>query len=526
MRLITWGEPGEIARRVHSYERWAVLYGRHSQLVEVRMRETLGTTRKDFIGAPDLSLNLLSQVSRWMAVSYQSPPVITHAKDEAAAAEMAALCDAMGLWSLMRRVNRDTIGLRDCLVRVGVNGAGRPYARIAWPHHIEAEPWPGEPDTPMLVKEAREAWVQGQCIQYREVHGLRREGDRIVGYRYCEHIEPGQGDAEALSRSLGMDTATYPYIDDRGDAVLPYAWYHAGHPCGLWDTWEWIDIFDATLTVCVLRSMYTHALRQASWAQRWLINGQPAGASAGVNGELALTPDPTMVLTIEATALAAENGLTPQAGQWQAPQNLQDLLGSIRSYSHDALQAAGLPAAEVLRTGADPRSGLSLAVSREAQREVQAEYVPQFEAGDRQLLQLVAICAGISGVASLPIDMGWRTKHQTLGLSTDEMLKRASYTQTATTQRLISRAEAYMLHHPGVTMQQAEERADELAADTEQSETTEQAPMTVEQLAAVLAKAAPGLLEEGKTYEAIAAAREAAAMQQQQQALDQQGDTP
>ena len=139
----------------------------------------------------------------------------------------------------------------------------------------------------------------------------------------------------------------------------------------------------------------------------------------------------------------------------------QIIIQAIRTYMHDAVSSTGLPASDLMRTGNDPVSGVSLAISREAQREVQAQYVPTFERGDQDLLTIFAVAAKLSGVA-VPCDRAWRTTHQSLSLSTDERIRRATYVKDMMAQELMTKVEAYIFTHPGATVYQAERAVDGL----------------------------------------------------------------
>ncbi|NCZ82495.1 MAG: hypothetical protein EBX64_05010 [Betaproteobacteria bacterium] len=80
---------------------------------------------------------------------------------------------------------------------------------------------------------------------------------------------------------------------------------------------------------------------------------------------------------------------------------------------------AGLNPADVQRASGDPRSGYSLAITREGQREAQRRYGPIFRSIDEEVLSLSATAIRIGGGPIIAED-GWSVTHQLLPASPDE----------------------------------------------------------------------------------------------------------
>lgn len=493
-------DTSDLTRQTYTAYRWAVLYGRHRDLVERHIQRSLGVQRADAIGDPDLSVNLLAQVCQWMAVSYLNPPVHWRTDGDVAAAEaLAPVLDSSGIWGLMRRVNRDTMALRECLVRVSVDGRNEVCARPAWPQHIRAWAYHDRPDVASTVWERREYRVDGRDSKCWEVWDIS-----LPNLPYARvHLAGDAGD------TLGRDVTEevwgqryegegYPWRLDTGEPILPYAWYHATAPDGLWEPYEWDSLFRATLEVCKLRSYFVHVIQTASWRQRYMIALNVVGAQQA-SGDVSVPMDPANVLVLTPSDDAG-NGTPGQVGSFEQPSDPQIIIQAIRTYMHDAVSSTGLPASDLMRTGNDPVSGVSLAISREAQREVQAQYVPTFERGDQDLLTIFAVAAKLSGVA-VPCDRAWRTTHQSLSLSTDERIRRSAYVKDAQAQMLMGKVQAYMFLNPGATVHQAERAVEELARPESTRVTS-----AAEAGDALLGKTNE-LLDEGRVYEAIAVVR-------------------
>jgi hypothetical protein len=119
-----------------------------------------------------------------------------------------------------------------------------------------------------------------------------------------------------------------------------------------------------------------------------------------------------------------------------------------------AATSVGVNPADFARVSGDPRSGYSLAISREAQRESARRVEPQFQNGDQQLLSLVASMVRIRTGAALP-ESGWSVRYQSIPPSQAEMVERREQLQWEQERGLASSVEAWMRLHPGSTRQEA-----------------------------------------------------------------------
>ena len=95
-----------------------------------------------------------------LAVLYDRRPKITHADQQAADVLASYVIDA-GLWPLMQRVQRDTLGMREMLIRVDVTldrdeaGTAEVTYRPIPPDLVLAHADPEHPDEPVEVRELR-----------------------------------------------------------------------------------------------------------------------------------------------------------------------------------------------------------------------------------------------------------------------------------------------------------------------------------------------------------------------------------
>ena len=116
-------DPREAARWSHTRLRMRLLSGAWASDLKARLRRSLGHVRSEAWGDPDLSSNVFASVCSQLAVAYDREPSVTH-KDGLAAEMMFASLKAAGWSSQMQRVQRDTIGLREMLLRVDVVDGG------------------------------------------------------------------------------------------------------------------------------------------------------------------------------------------------------------------------------------------------------------------------------------------------------------------------------------------------------------------------------------------------------------------
>jgi hypothetical protein len=429
------------ARRVqHTGLRRRILYGAHDEDVAARIQSAVGNLRKSAWGPIDLTSNPYLHTWTQLAALYrQAPEVVPPEGGELAA---AALAEA-GYWSLMQRIQRDTLGLREMLVRFDVNG-DEVRARPVYPDLVECKAHPFRPGEIVAVREwipdpdDAGKWVRLECDPSRRIYRAVDEHDIDVSKRVLDGAFSG---------------SAYPWV--AGDrALLPYVVYHAAETGFLWDAWTGREVVEGTLQLAVFYSFYAHILRTAAWAQRYALGAAPAGPELSTDGTARpeIITDPATVLILQSTI---ESGGTPSVGQWNQVVDPAKVLESIRSYEQRLVEMA-VGAADVTRTTSDVRSGYSLAVSREAVREAQRSYEPMFRRGDLAGLRLVARLLGLP-------DTGWRIRYSSIPRDPTEL--RAEWDRMALLIQagLMDKATAYQELHPGLTRDEASAAVTEIA---------------------------------------------------------------
>lgn len=413
--LPTLTDMGEIARVDHTRLRRRLLYSEHEADLVQRVRKNIGSVRRAAWGHVDLTANPYLTMWTNAAALYDEAPDV-NAPD---AAEMLDQVADVGFWAQQQRVQRDTLALREMLVRVDVDEDGDISFRPVFPDMVTLRAHPRRPSVPIgvvehIYDETLDAWLR---------HDIDvREPARPV---YVVHDSDGKDvTGDVLGETYtGKD---YPYRRADGTPIVPYGLYHAAETGCLFDPFTYREIVEGSLNIGVLLTFYGHLVRNAAWAQRYAVNLEPIGMEA--TGELGERSRRRQIVTDPATLLLLKriNDATEgQVGQWSAPGDPEAVLRSISMYERRIQLIAGFTPPEVTRQEADIRSGYSLAVDREALRERQRVFLPQFRRGDRQVLSIAAALLNRVRGTSYPEDgAAYRVVYQGLPESPAEQRNR------------------------------------------------------------------------------------------------------
>ncbi len=418
----------EIHRVQSTRARRSMLEGTWSRLLAERTTQVLGATRSAMQADPSLSLNPFKSVCRALSVLYDGAPTIQH--PVASAEDLRNLTrkiTAAGLWPMMQRVQQYVLGLRESLVHAAVDpSTGALRFRAVYPDMVYARASEDRPDEPVRIEELRSrsaAYLRSKGIvvtpnvanaedvwtvdvydisgpaPFHAVHLLSAKsnsqgwalGADITAQVYGKALAAGDYPWRATPTRAAL--AADPEAE--GTPVIPYVLYHAA-PNGdrLWDPYEWIEIVDGTLTAGVLNSFLLHTFADASWPQKVIIGGAPAGAAVtmddGTEGSRrAYVPsDPTSILIIE--PLPGFTG-QPTATQFQPGGDITAQEAVLGNMISALMESAGISPSDVQRLSGNARSGAAIALTNEGKRELQRRYQAVFEAADQRLVRLCAI---------------------------------------------------------------------------------------------------------------------------------------
>lgn len=432
----------EALRVDHTRRRRSVLYGLHEELVKKRLVQALGTTRAQATRMVDMTANPAWYVCSQLSALYREIPEVV--PPDGAEDTAAAVAEA-GYWQLAQRVQRDTIGLNDCFVRVDIDPVTtEPAFRLVSPDLVEIVTSPLAPNQPIALKE----WVPDPEDPAEWVQLITDPRSRV--YRALN-----KDGLDVTGRVLGgvsFSGDAYPFMV--GDKpVLPYVAYHATESGYALDPFTGQEVFEGAIQLGVFYSFFGHALRQASWAQRWVAGMRPASGDVDETGRRRdLVADPATVAVFEAADETTGQG---QVGQWSAPVDPDSFYSAIERYERRLVEMA-LSTVGVSRRESDVRSAMSLAVSREAQRDAQRAYEPVFRRSDRRLLALVA---GLRGEPA----QGWRVQYRALPRDASELAAEVERMERLINLGLLDRVSAYQQLHPGLTDAEAEAAVQRIA---------------------------------------------------------------
>lgn len=449
------GEPSlsDAVRVQVSRARRRLLYGQWEEDAIERIRARLGPIRRRSLGYPDLSANPFRSVCHQVAVLYDREPKISHpdAGKDAIAFLHRKLREA--LWaSKMQRVQRDTIGIREMLVRTDVSERGKLLIRPVFPDRVDLQAGDDEPDHPARITEARP-------------RKLGSAATPVWTYDELDLSTPSytvrKGDGREITKSALGGSASgkaYPYVWQDGMPFLPYTLYHATPTGLLWDPFELRELVEATYESCVNWSFWGHILRDASWPQRWRIDLAVQGTrvDGGSHSPVeSVTTDPATILGFISTRQDSSASPTPP-GQFAPAANVLEVAEALMVYDQRVAAYAGVTDPDFIRRSGDPRSGYALAISRDGQRSASRKFEPQFRAGDEELLSKCAAQLNRhaeetgfeenDGYVELP-ESGWVLRYPGLPLTPDEQDARRRNVLELLDRGLMSRLRAYAELH-------------------------------------------------------------------------------
>lgn len=451
--------PDEIERINETRLRRRLLYSDYEQDVLQLMQAQLGSVRRQAWGRPDLTANPYLAVADQVSQLYaEEPQVMGPGGHEELLQRMANA----GVWPMMQRVQRDTFGLREMLVRVTVaTETGDLVLTPVFPDLVEARCSPRRPSMPEAITEHIDL---GDNRWARMVTDL---GDEKLGIQPSLAVYDATNSKDITEEVLGrpaMVGEAYPYRNELGEPILNYVVYHAAETGRLWDYMTLFEVARGALNICLLLTYYQHMVRTSSWPQRWAVGVTVAGAEAvTTDGSEAprkeVVTDPSTLLLLYPSE---EDGGQVMIGQWQPAGDPEAVLRSVSMYERRVLLLAGLEPPDTTRQEADIRSGYSLAVQRESVRAVQRQFEPMFRRGD---LQLIALCAALLNRAegtSYP-EVGYRIEYRGLPPSPTEQRADREHVLALLAAGMIHPLDAYMKLHPEVTEEEAQQRLNEIA---------------------------------------------------------------
>jgi hypothetical protein len=432
-------DPVEAARIEHTRLRRRLLYGMAEADLEAHLIATIGSIRRTAWGKVDQTRNPYLQIHTQCAALYGSEPTVAA---PAGGEDIANAIADTGYWSLMQRVQRDTLGMREMLVRIDLDEQGIALTPVP-PDMVTVEVHPRRPNIPVAVRE----WMPDPDDNSKWIQHLY--DPRIPLYAAFD----ADGNDVSL-RVLGgfFGGEAYPWMTPQG-AMLPWVVYRAAQTGNAWDAYTGKEIVEGTRWLSAFYTYFGHILRNVAFAQRYALGVVPAGMTTDDEGKMAeVVTDPGALLLLR--QLEEFTG-QPLISQFNNPVSIAEVMTAIRSYEGDIINAA-IGSASVTRASSAVVSAYSLVISRDAQRELQRAYEPLFRRTDLELLGKVSALLGGPTV-------GWRITYNAIPKDPEEIKSELEHIKAQVEIGTLDRITAYQQLHPGLNRDEATKAVDEIA---------------------------------------------------------------
>jgi len=460
------GGSDEYQRRNQARKRIRLLTGLWLPDLMQHLQEHFNSIRIEAIGKPDLATNLLLAMDEQLSVLYATRQLIYH--DGLSADQMEEVYEILGRsgwFSMAREHQMNVLAIQESLFRPSTTESGL-LLRMATPDMLVASAPTTNPDIPDRLVEARLRTIKNargepeQMWTWDEYDVRDKENPT---YRILTaSTEEGQKDITALVTGEERSGEMYPYRwtqDDpsqhrkAGDPYLPYSLYHAKRTGKLWNGMAGLEVVEGTLTVAVLWTYWLHNVKDAAWQQKYSIDAflrgvGDDGANLHDRRETVIT-DPVSLMQF------ASDGDHPAVGTLPPAIDPDTLGRAVTHYEHRIGIYYGLGPSDFERSEAE--SGYAISLKREAVREAQRRYEPEFRRGDLDLLEkMAAMVNRTPGLCSFAWpESGWGIEYPGLPKTAQEIASSLDQLKTYEEMGLASEVDAYQMIHPGVSREQA-----------------------------------------------------------------------
>lgn len=437
------------------------------------MSDHLNSARMESWGPPDLSSNLLSNITRELSKLYHETPTVTCGEED-----ISILTGRGGLlqplWALMQRGQQTILALREAFVRIDyipegeISEKATLQYRLVTPDFVYAVSHPSAPDIPVYYQEYRlrvfkqKNIISGEdkepeLIWTVDIFDLQNKNKPV--FKICKVEKDGSIGVDLTKHFLGVATMKgdkYPYRYKSGYPFIPVTLYHAEKTGKLFNAYDKRQLTVGALNTALLYSFWLHICKSCSYEQRYV-----AGLSLqGLNSfnedtparrqEIATDPSSILVFMQDPDAMSGQ----PLIGSFSPSINPQDFMTAVHSYERRVAASFSI-SASLLRESGDPRSGYSLSISRDGQRQAQRNQAPIFRLYDSQnVSKVAAMCNRFLGT-NLP-EEGYRIQYAPIPMSAMESKEQRENILSLMKAGLMSPVQAYQILNPDTDELQAE----------------------------------------------------------------------
>ena len=456
----------EERRARHTALRRRMLSGNYTEDLEHELLRHFSSDRFLVLGPPDMSSNVFEQITRQLSVLYNLPPTIHHSEDITELTGTDGYVTQAGLFPLMQHVQQFVLGLRETFLRIDVIPhtdqqvfkAGLNY-RMVTPDYVYCEASADYPDEPIYYREYR-LRMNPQTNEYEyvaDVLDIRDPNNALFGmYRVEKDGTLGDDVSEIYMGHPTHRGDDYPYRYSDGKPFLPVELYRAEKTGKLFNPYACSQVVYGALQAACLQTFGFHIFKDCSYPQRYTagltIHGLSVQDGDNTARRATVATDPSSILMFNTDP---ENAGQPLIGQFQAGANPQEVFETISAYEYKIANASGL-ASSAIKSSGDPRSGYSLSVSRDSQRETARKYAPIFSFFDSRTLAKSAALSNRFLGTNLP-ESGYRIQYAQLPQSPEEIKAQREDVIQKMGAGLISPIDAMQILHPGIDESTARE---------------------------------------------------------------------
>lgn len=403
------------------------------------------------MGHLDLSECLFASVIDQLAVLYQEEPVITNEAD------VSSWSDALDrLFACHQDLNGAALAYGEAALVLDLCD-GEVTAILALPDEIDATP---------MTHGSRELGVF-QRVTCREIPTPGGRLVETVCWDRWDVRDPNAPRFDVLRDGgkpipdLTLEGSAYPWRYQDGRPFIPAVLYHGRRGHHLWSPYGWVELLWATLETAMSWSDWREAFKNASYALRYLLDGEIDGAAAQGDGGSAsktvpIVPNVLLKLRSSASQVAS-------AGVLAAPIDILKHAEAIQLRHKLRAHAIGLHPSEI-EAGGSAESGVALTIRREGQRREQRRQAPLFRRGDLELLRKWAACVRMATKGGeAPPEDGWSIDYPGIPETPAERADARAQEQHDLERGLRDRAQV-LADREGIALDAAQQRIADMAA--------------------------------------------------------------
>ncbi len=424
------GDDTEEQRRRENLLRRRLLSGHWLDELTTRIAEHFDEARQRVMGRPTLSRNLARTVIRQLAVLYDQAPVERNETQSDANEQLLDLAHKAGVWEMGTRLQQRVLlvreGMRE-IATVGPEGGQRLLYRHVHLDRVWAESSSDDPDQPRRLIQARRRTIEGNVMWTWDAWDINPDAPRFAV------LKPKTIQAGADPFQAADDLTDHPDVFDSGarfegdafrwryadgEPFMPLVLYHAERTGDLFDSFEGIEMVDGTLDVATLWTFWLHCVKDAAWPQRYVLNailrGESIDGAEGFEKFAKVAAVPSAIMQFFSSEMQAA-----VFGQWMPGADPNGLELAISSFERATAAQFNLSPSDFQASGS-AESGYALSIKRQAVREAQRRFEPQFRRGDTELMRKTAAMANAAGIVSGASEDGWNFTYPALPMSPEE----------------------------------------------------------------------------------------------------------